>query len=69
MIRNDPKVIVMPYPTRPARPHRQKRIHKKWLKRFGLVRVPGDYSKSFVVGDTFYVYPETAKLLREMEGA
>jgi hypothetical protein len=37
------RIIVRPYPYRevPAKPHRKKRIAKKWLKRYGVLRETG----------------------------
>lgn len=46
-----------------ARKHKKKRINKKWLKRYGLKRIP---SKDIIVANgRILVHPKTFAKLRE----
>lgn len=48
----------------PIRPHKKKRINKKWLKRYGTKTVP-DYGKIVVFDHYIFAQPETIKRIEE----
>lgn len=48
----------------PRRPHRKRRIRKKWLKRYGYKDVLDD-SNVLIMGDKIFATPKTAKKLIE----
>lgn len=62
-------IIVDPLPVyAPARPHKRKRIAKKWLKRYGYKVVRWNYylgDNSITIGFNFYCHAHTAQKLRE----
>jgi hypothetical protein len=43
--------------------HRQKRIDKKWLKRYGFRQISVPSQKTFVMGNKIICHPATAKKL------
>ena len=65
-------VIVRPYPYRevPVRPHRKKRIAKKWRKRYGLRREYLPVDEREMLHDPqrgiLYVYPRMEAELRRL---
>jgi hypothetical protein len=69
------RIIVRPYPYRevPVKPHRKKRLAKKWLKRYGVRREYIRVNEREILHDPqrgiLYVYPrmeaELGRMLRE----
>jgi hypothetical protein len=69
------RIIVRPYPYRevPVKPHRKKRLAKKWLKRYGVRREYIRINEREILHDPqrgiLYVYPrmeaEVRRMLRE----
>jgi hypothetical protein len=66
------RIIVRAYPYRevPVKPHRKKRLAKKWLKRYGLRREYVPVNEREILHDVergiMYVYPRMEAEVREL---
>lgn len=48
----------------PIRPHRKRRINKKWMKRYGTKEVP-DYQNIVIANGCVFAQPKTIKKIIE----
>lgn len=48
-----------------ARTHRKKRINKKWLKRYGTIKVPWKSVIINKIDSSIYCHPDTLGLIRQ----
>ena len=60
------KLIETPVITKqvPLRPHRKRRINKKWMKRYGIKEVP-DYQNIVIANGCVFAQPKTIKKIIE----
>ena len=63
-----PSIYLLDRKTVQARKHRQKRINKKWCKRYGYKTIETPSKKIFIMGNKIIAQPKIIELIkREMK--